>query len=71
MLLLLLPILSFLLLSLFLILLRYRRLSVQLPPGPKPWPILGTILHVGSMPHVTFARLSQVHGPLISLRLGT
>ncbi|CAI0404284.1 unnamed protein product [Linum tenue] len=70
-LLLLLPILSFLLLSLFLILLRNRRPSVQLPPGPKPWPILGNILHVGSMPHVTFARLSQAHGPLISLRLGT
>ncbi|CAL1371332.1 unnamed protein product [Linum trigynum] len=68
-LLLLLPILSFLLLSLFL--LRNRRPSVQLPPGPKPWPILGNFLHVRSMPHVAFSQLSQAHGPLISLRLGT
>ncbi|CAL1371326.1 unnamed protein product [Linum trigynum] len=63
-----LPILFFLL-SLFLI--RNRRPTLHLPPGPKPWPILGNILHVGSMPHVAFARLSQAHGPLISLRLGT
>ncbi|CAI0403654.1 unnamed protein product [Linum tenue] len=63
-----LPIL-FLLLSLFLI--RNRRPTLHLPPGPKPWPILGNLLHVGSMPHVAFARLSQAHGPLISLRLGT
>ncbi|CAL1405030.1 unnamed protein product [Linum trigynum] len=65
-----LPVILFLL-SRFLLRNRNRRPSLRLPPGPKPWPILGNLLHVGSMPHVAFSQLSQAHGPLISLRLGT
>ena len=43
----------------------------NLPPGPKPLPIIGNILEVGVKPHRAFAKLAQIYGPLISLRLGT
>lgn len=45
--------------------------SKYLPPGPKPWPIIGNLLHMGNQPHVSLAEIAKIHGPLISLRLGT
>ncbi|OMO92683.1 Cytochrome P450 [Corchorus olitorius] len=65
-----------LLLSLpFLILKNYKSTKVPpLPPGPKPWPILGNLLETmgkGKKPHLDLAQLAKLHGPLISLRLGT
>ncbi|KAJ4836295.1 hypothetical protein Tsubulata_008027 [Turnera subulata] len=42
-----------------------------LPPGPKPWPIVGNIFHIGKFPHISLARFSDVYGPLISVKLGT
>ncbi|KAF6133886.1 hypothetical protein GIB67_040650, partial [Kingdonia uniflora] len=42
-----------------------------LPPGPKPWPIIGNFLQLGKNIHASLAHLAQVHGPLISLRLGS
>ncbi|XP_021732600.1 cytochrome P450 76AD1-like [Chenopodium quinoa] len=45
--------------------------SKLLPPGPKPLPIIGNILEVGDKPHQSFANLAKIHGPLISLRLGS
>ncbi|PON57809.1 Cytochrome P, partial [Trema orientale] len=42
-----------------------------LPPGPKPWPIVGNILQMGTKPHISMTQFAKLHGPLISLRLGT
>ncbi|CAI0546948.1 unnamed protein product [Linum tenue] len=42
-----------------------------LPPGPKPWPIIGNLPHMGRKPHISFRNLSNIYGPLISLRLGS
>ncbi|EXB94995.1 Cytochrome P450 76C4 [Morus notabilis] len=42
----------------------------QLPPGPKPLPIIGNFLEFGDKPHKSSARLSKSYGPLISLKLG-
>ncbi|KAK2989038.1 hypothetical protein RJ640_018827 [Escallonia rubra] len=42
-----------------------------LPPGPKPWPVIGNILHMGKKPHLTLTSFAQTYGPLVSLRLGT
>ncbi|CAN0871061.1 Flavonoid 3'-monooxygenase [Linum grandiflorum] len=41
-----------------------------LPPGPTPWPIVGNLPHLGSMPHHTIAALARRYGPLLYLRLG-
>uniref|UniRef100_A0A2P2IH90 Putative S-N-methylcoclaurine 3'-hydroxylase isozyme 2 n=1 Tax=Rhizophora mucronata TaxID=61149 RepID=A0A2P2IH90_RHIMU len=43
----------------------------RIPPGPKPWPIIGNIFHLGNKPYISMANFARVHGPLISLRLGT
>lgn len=45
--------------------------SGNLPPGPRPWPILGNILQLGKNPHISMTQFAKIHGPLISLRLGT
>ncbi|KAJ4842803.1 hypothetical protein Tsubulata_037926 [Turnera subulata] len=42
-----------------------------LPPGPKGWPIVGNIPHIGRLPHLSITKFSQIYGPLISLKLGS
>ncbi|KAJ3684509.1 hypothetical protein LUZ61_013673 [Rhynchospora tenuis] len=44
----------------------------KLPPGPKPFPIVGNLLQLGpiSQPHITFASLSKTYGPIFYLKLG-
>ncbi|TQE09291.1 hypothetical protein C1H46_005226 [Malus baccata] len=41
-----------------------------LPPGPKPFPIIGNLLELGNKPHLSLTNLSQRYGPIISLQLG-
>ena len=45
--------------------------KTKLPPGPKPWPIIGHIHLLGSKPHRSVTELSKAYGPLISLKLGS
>ncbi|XP_073138716.1 cytochrome P450 76T24-like [Henckelia pumila] len=51
--------------------LKPKSTKVLLPPGPKPYPIIGNILELGEKPHQSLAKLSQVYGPLIHLKLGS
>ncbi|XP_027338962.1 flavonoid 3'-monooxygenase-like [Abrus precatorius] len=46
------------------------RPSLPLPPGPKPWPIVGNLPHLGPVPHHSIAALARTYGPLMYLRLG-
>ncbi|KAK6920232.1 Cytochrome P450 [Dillenia turbinata] len=45
--------------------------SGQLPPGPRPYPIIGNILELGARPHESLANLAKTYGPLMSLKLGS
>ncbi|ESR36897.1 hypothetical protein CICLE_v10030181mg [Citrus x clementina] len=42
----------------------------QLPPGPKPYPVIGNLLELGAKPHKSLTKLAKIHGPIMSLRLG-
>ncbi|KAL4304506.1 hypothetical protein GQ457_10G006460 [Hibiscus cannabinus] len=48
-----------------------RTTSRTLPPGPKGWPIVGALPLLGSMPHVTLAKLAKQYGPVMYLKMGT
>ncbi|KAK4413634.1 Flavonoid 3'-monooxygenase [Sesamum alatum] len=43
----------------------------NLPPGPKPWPIIGNLNLVGSIPHQSLHFLSQKYGEIMQLKFGS
>ncbi|KAK8503073.1 hypothetical protein V6N11_066347 [Hibiscus sabdariffa] len=43
----------------------------KLSPGPQRLPILENLLDLGDRPHRSLAKLAQVHGPVMSLQLGS
>ncbi|MBA0740414.1 hypothetical protein Gogos_013616 [Gossypium gossypioides] len=43
----------------------------KLPPGPWPKPIIGNLFDLGDKPHRSLAKLAQIHGPVMSLKLGS
>ncbi|KAL3632877.1 hypothetical protein CASFOL_025861 [Castilleja foliolosa] len=48
-----------------------RRKKLNLPPGPKPWPVIGNLNLIGPLPHQSLHHLSQTYGPLMLLRFGS
>uniref|UniRef100_A0A0E0M1R2 Cytochrome P450 n=1 Tax=Oryza punctata TaxID=4537 RepID=A0A0E0M1R2_ORYPU len=51
--------------------LRHGRRLYRLPPGPKPWPIIGNLNLMGALPHRSIHELSKRYGQLMQLRLGS
>ena len=50
---------------------RLRRRKLNLPPGPKPWPIIGNLNLIGPLPHRSIHELSLKYGPIMQLRFGS
>ncbi|XP_050234301.1 trimethyltridecatetraene synthase-like [Mercurialis annua] len=50
---------------------RLRRRKLNLPPGPKPWPIIGNLNLIGPLPHRSLHALSQKYGPIMQLKFGS
>ncbi|KAG0469507.1 hypothetical protein HPP92_016207 [Vanilla planifolia] len=47
------------------------RRRLNLPPGPRPWPIIGNLNLIGALPHRSIHALSKQYGPLMQLRFGS
>ncbi|CAN6361398.1 unnamed protein product [Urochloa humidicola] len=53
---------------------RSQRKSLNLPPGPRGWPVFGSLISLQAdrlPPHRALAALAARHGPLMHLRLGS
>nr|TKR91937.1 hypothetical protein D5086_0000218750 [Populus alba] len=56
-----------------LILLSRRLFSrkLKLPPGPKPWPIIGNFNLIGPLPHRSLHELAKKYGPIMQIKFGS
>ncbi|KAJ1268721.1 hypothetical protein BS78_07G156800 [Paspalum vaginatum] len=43
----------------------------SLPPGPRPWPVIGNLNLIGTLPHRSIHELSKKYGQLMHLRFGS
>ncbi|XVE57349.1 hypothetical protein DITRI_Ditri04bG0084000 [Diplodiscus trichospermus] len=48
-----------------------RSKSLNLPPGPTGLPFLGSIHRLGPHPNQSLSELAKIHGPIMTLRLGS
>ncbi|TMW97813.1 hypothetical protein EJD97_004941 [Solanum chilense] len=55
----------------FFIILNITKSTTKLPPGPTGFPIIGSLLQLGSKPNQSLAELAKIHGPLMTLKLGS
>ncbi|KAK8706916.1 hypothetical protein V6N13_057988 [Hibiscus sabdariffa] len=53
------------------IFIRRRCKQLKFPLGPKPWPIIGNLNLIGSLPHRSLHKLYQLYGPLVQLKFGS
>ena len=51
--------------------LRRPTTKLNLPPGPKPWPVIGNLNLMGSLPHRSVHELSKKYGEIMHLKFGS
>ncbi|XP_059653671.1 cytochrome P450 98A2-like [Cornus florida] len=49
----------------------YQTLRFKLPPGPRPWPIVGNLYDIKPVRFQCFAEWSQSYGPIMSVWFGS
>lgn len=49
----------------------YQRLRFKLPPGPRPWPIVGNLYDIKPVRFRCFEEWAQSYGPIISVWFGS
>lgn len=45
--------------------------SIQRPPGPTPWPLVGNLLQMGDQVHLSLTRLCAEYGDVLRLKMGS
>ncbi|KAL8191820.1 hypothetical protein R6Q57_028551 [Mikania cordata] len=45
--------------------------KIVLPPGPRPWPLIGNFNLIGPLPHQSLHKLAQTYGELMYLKFGS
>lgn len=56
---------------LFLALHLYQRLIFRLPPGPRPWPVVGNLYDIKPVRFRCFADWASTYGPIMSVWFGS
>ncbi|CAK7339869.1 unnamed protein product, partial [Dovyalis caffra] len=59
------------LVSIFVLSLLYQRQRFKLPPGPRPWPIVGNLCDIKPNRFRCFAEWAESYGPIISVWFGS
>ncbi|CAI8613776.1 unnamed protein product [Vicia faba] len=59
------------LLTLFIFYTLFQRLRFKLPPGPRPWPVVGNLYDIKPVRFRCFAEWTQFYGPIISVWFGS
>ncbi|KAL3504036.1 hypothetical protein ACH5RR_033877 [Cinchona calisaya] len=49
----------------------HKRPKLKHPPGPKPWPIIGNLNLLGSIPHQSLHLLAKQYGEIMHLKFGS
>ncbi|KAL2534408.1 Flavonoid 3'-monooxygenase [Abeliophyllum distichum] len=49
----------------------FNHQTKNVPPGPKPWWIIGNLNLIGPLPHQSIHKLTQKYGPLMQLKFGS
>ncbi|XP_053356434.1 cytochrome P450 1A1 [Clarias gariepinus] len=45
--------------------------GLRVLPGPKPFPLIGNVLELGSNPHLSLTTMSKTYGPVFQVQIGT